>query len=168
MTVIGWWFSCTKTLPHDDGRRIALGRTHTATGKIVPCENGLHASCNILDALQYAPGPILWRVRASGTIVKLSDKLACSSRTYIAGGLDCSATLRHFARLCALDVVHLWDAPPVVVRYLRTGDDSIRAAARAAACTVACTATRAAAMAAQSRRLHRMALAAIRHTRRQP
>jgi hypothetical protein len=35
---------------------------------------------------------------------------------------------RAFARWCALQVVHLWNAPDVVVRYLKTGDESIRAA----------------------------------------
>jgi len=42
-------------------------------------------------------------------------------------------TVGRFARLCALDVAHLWNAPEVVVRYLRTGDEEIRTAAYAAA-----------------------------------
>ena len=37
-----------------------------------------------------------------------------------------------FAREEALRVVHLWDPPPVVLRYLRTGNESIRAAAEGA------------------------------------
>jgi len=36
-------------------------------------------------------------------------------------------------RRYALDVVHLWDAPPEVIEYLETGDESLRAAASAAA-----------------------------------
>jgi hypothetical protein len=40
--------------------------------------------------------------------------------------------LREFARWCALQVIHLWDAPDVVRQYLETGDESLRAAARAA------------------------------------
>ena len=36
-------------------------------------------------------------------------------------------------RRYALAVIHLWDAPDVVRRYLETGDESIRDAARAAA-----------------------------------
>ena len=128
-----WWFSTGKTLPHGDGRRIAIGRTHKVEGTIIPCNNGLHASVKPLDALQYAPGPIVWRVRMGGTGVDDGDKLAASERTYIGGGIDVSDTLRLFARQCALDVVHLWDAPDIVIRYLKTGDESIRAAARAAA-----------------------------------
>jgi hypothetical protein len=34
-----------------------------------------------------------------------------------------------FARRCALDVAHLWDAPDVVRRFLETGDESLRYAA---------------------------------------
>ena len=48
----------------------------------------------------------------------------------------------------ALDVIHLWGAPDVVVRYLKTGDESIRSAALDAARTAARTAVWAAARAA--------------------
>ena len=41
--------------------------------------------------------------------------------------------IRRFACDCALDVIHLWDAPPIVKKYLETGDEKIRAAARDAA-----------------------------------
>ena len=46
---------------------------------------------------------------------------------------DATEVLRSFARKCALDVVHLWEAPPVVKRYLRTGDPKLRDAAWVAA-----------------------------------
>ena len=100
---------------------------------------------------------------------------------------DATEVLQSFARKCALDVVHLWEAPPVVRRYLRTGDPKLRAAARdaaraaaratagggawdaarvvardvawAAAGAAAGDAARAAAWARQSRRLGRMLLA---------
>ena len=45
--------------------------------------------------------------------------------------------MRKFARLCAQDVLHLWDAPEIVKRYLETGDENIRENARAAANTAA-------------------------------
>jgi len=129
MTVTAWWFSEGNTLPHGDMRRVALGKTHKIKGEVVPCENGLHASVRAIDALSYAPGNIVWRVECGGTVVQENDKLACSERTYISGGIDVSDTLRKFARMCALDVVHLWDAPEIVVQYLKTGDESIRDAA---------------------------------------
>ncbi len=37
-----------------------------------------------------------------------------------------------FARWCALQVIHLWDAPEVVKEFLETGDESKREAARSA------------------------------------
>ena len=40
--------------------------------------------------------------------------------------------IRRFACDCALDVIHLWDAPPIIKKYLKTGDEKLRAAARAA------------------------------------
>jgi len=187
-TISGWWFSAGKTLPHGDGRRIVLGRKHEVKGDILPCKNGLHASRRAIDALGYAPGPIVWKVQLSGTIVAHdTDKCAASERTYIAGGVDVSDTLRKFARLCALDVINLWAAPEIVVRYLKTGDESIRDAARAAARATAAAArdaawdaardaawdaawaaadaawaTAGAAWAAQNRRLTRMLNAALR------
>ena len=133
-TINGWWFSAAKTLPNGDGRRIALGRTHKVKGEIIPCRNGLHASVKPHDALNYASGPIVWRVRLSGVVVPYNaDRHAASERTYLAGGIDVSETLRAFAKRCALDVIDLWDAPEVVIRYLKTGDESIRAAARVTA-----------------------------------
>jgi len=126
--VTGWWFSAGKVLPHGDNRKIRLGITHHVDGDIVLCQHGLHLSVRPLDALKYATSPIIWRVRGSGVIVAGSDKCACSDRTYLAGGIDVTDVLRKFARLCVLDVIHLWKAPDVVVKYLRTGDENLRAA----------------------------------------
>jgi len=135
--VSGWWFgTANKKLGYDDGREIIIGETHEVEGEIMPCEWGLHLSERIIDALGYAPGPVIYKVKGSGIIVPHGnpvDKFACSKRIYIAGGIDISGTLRKFACLCALDVVHLWDAPDVVIEYLKTGDEKIRAAARDAA-----------------------------------
>ena len=133
----GWWFAeDSRELANGDGRKIKLGITHKVKGEIIPCKNGLHLSPKILDALIYAPGNIIYMVEGTGTIVPHGnpiDKYACSERTYISGGIDASKTISKFARLCALDVIHLWDAPEVVVRYLKTGDVDIRDLARAAA-----------------------------------
>ena len=134
----GWWFGTTdKKLLYDDNRKIVIGETHKISGDIVPCHHGLHLSKRIIDALNYAPGPVIYRVVGSGVIIPHGDpvdKYACSERTYIAGGIDISNTLRLFARKCALDVIHLWNHPPdIVIKYLKTGDEAIRAAACAAA-----------------------------------
>ena len=133
-----WYFSSEdRRLRHGDGREIRLGETHEVSGEIEMCKNGLHASKKAIDALYYAPGPIVYRVELSGEIKKGEDKLVAQKRTYLSGGIDVSEILRKFARMCALDVVDMWEAPEVVIRYLKTGDKSIRVAAWAAARTAA-------------------------------
>jgi hypothetical protein len=156
-TIVGYWF-CKNDLilPNGDGRKIEIGVTHKVEGEIVPCKHGLHASERPLDALSYAPGLVACKVILSGKIISHNgDKYAASERKYIHIA-DATETLRLFARKCALDVIHLWDAPDVVVRYLKTGDELLRAAAwdaawdaaRAAAGDAAWDAARAAAWAA--------------------
>ena len=60
--------------------------------------------------------------------------------------------LRKFARLCALDVIDCWDAPDVVIEYLKTGDEFIRNAARDAVWAASDAAWK-----KQRRRFYRMA-----------
>jgi hypothetical protein len=45
--------------------------------------------------------------------------------------------LRDFARWCALQVLHLWDAPDIVVEYLKTGNEDLRKKAKHDALAVA-------------------------------
>ena len=133
-----WYFSDeSRRLRYGDGRKIAVGVKHTVDCVPVLCKSGLHASVRAIDALEYAPGPIIWRVELGGTINHENDKCSATKRTYVAGGVDATETLRAFARACALDVVHLWDAPQVVKDYLVTGDESLRASAWAAAMAAA-------------------------------
>ena len=132
-----WYFSSDdRRLRHGDERTIILGETHEVSGDIELCKRGLHACKKAIDALTYAPGPVVYRVELSGKIEKGEDKLVAQKRTYLSGGIDVSETLRKFARMCALDVVDMWEAPEVVIRYLKTGDKSIRAAAQDAARSV--------------------------------
>lgn len=159
---LAWYFSpADKRLRYDDNREIAVGVTHEVTGEIALCKRGLHASVHPLDALQYAPGPIIWRVELSGTVLTGDDKMCATHRTYVAGGVDVTDTLRLFARQCALDVAHLWDMPTIVRRYLETGDEKLRSAAESAAESAARSAAESAARAAQNTRLESMLLAAI-------
>ena len=128
-----WYFSPTdKRLPNGDGRLIEVGVTHEVPGALELCSLGLHASVHPIDALSYATSAWLWRVELGGTVIKGDDKCCANTRTYLYG-FDATEMLREFARKCALDVIHLWDAPEIVVRYLNTGDESIRDAAWAAA-----------------------------------
>lgn len=120
-------------------------------GELLMCSSGLHASSKPFDALKYAPGSVVCRVSCGGKILQQKDKLVCTERT-ILWAYNAKDILWKLARLCALDVIHLWDAPEIVVRYLHTGDESIKitawTAARAATRAAALAATRAAARAA--------------------
>ena len=134
-------------LAYGDGRKVKKGITHTVADEPVLCEYGLHASKHPFDALQHAFSSVLWEVKLSGVIVEGEDKCAATERTYLRC-IDAEALLREFAREQALSVIHLWDAPQVVIKYLKTGDDGLRAAAMAAARAAAWAAAEAAAWAA--------------------
>lgn len=116
-------------------------------GPIVMCQSGLHASRHPFDALRYAPGATLCLVDCDGDVEEDTDKLVCRRRRIVAR-IDATDLLLAFAREQALGVVHLWDAPEVVVRYLQTGDETIRATADAAAWYAALAAADAAAWSA--------------------
>jgi hypothetical protein len=121
------WHFVDKTLRGD--RSIpADGVTLKQKGPVVLCKSGLHASVHILDALRYAPGAMVCRVELSGVVVEDEDKIVASKRT-ILWRLDATDVLCVFARKCALDVTHLWDAPQSIRTYLETGDETLRSAA---------------------------------------
>jgi hypothetical protein len=146
-----WHFTCG-TLR--DGRPIPpVGEWLVQGGPLVPCESGLHASERLLDALAFAPGGTLHRVTLRGEITphgSPADKLVARERRidWTLDAVDTERVLREFARWCARQVLHLWDAPDVVVRYLETGDESLRDAAGEAARDAAGDAAWAAAWAA--------------------
>jgi hypothetical protein len=136
---LAWYFSS----PPDAQGRFRVAHRHRAT-YVVPggpsrlrrppilCERGYHASVHALDALTYASSPWVHRVEVSGRIEVGDDKIAGQERRHL-WVMDATPVLRAFARQCALDVAHLWAMPDVVRRYLETGDESLRAAARDAA-----------------------------------
>jgi hypothetical protein len=128
-----WYFSNNSmTLKYGDNRKIKTGITHTVDCEPILCKQGLHGSKRIIDALDYAPGNIVWRVELTGKIVHGSDKVSATRRKYL-WGVDCKEIFSNFARRCALDVIHLWDAPDVVISYLKTGDDRLKTVAWVAA-----------------------------------
>jgi hypothetical protein len=115
------------------GFKVEIGALYTMEPPIVPCDRGFHASVRCIDALRYAPGPVVTLVECDGAIVDHGspvDKFACSERRAV-WGYDATEELRYFARWCALEVIHLWpNAPEVVREYLESGDESIQAEAR--------------------------------------
>ena len=100
-------------------------------GVIIPCQSGLHASEHPMDALAYAKRPMLHLVELEGDLVSHGDPVDkwVGRRRKIIRSINATQLLREFARWCASQVLHLWDAPEVVRRYLETGDESLRAAA---------------------------------------
>jgi hypothetical protein len=126
-----------------DGRPIpADGEWLRHEGKIEPCKSGLHASVKLIDALQYAPGGTLCRVEMRGDLIEHDGNKIVARERRILWRFDATDMLRAFARQCALDVIHLWDAPQVVRDYLETGDENLRAAAWVAARDAAWVAAR--------------------------
>ena len=107
---------------------VEQGKTYRVDGDIQICAHGLHASKRALDALQYAPGPIVCRVEMGGRILEDKNKLVAQERSVI-WMADATGVLRDYARWCALSVWHLWDMPDVVRSYLENGSEEIRAAA---------------------------------------
>jgi hypothetical protein len=132
-----YWFSNNeKRLEYGDNRVVRLGRTHKHKGPLELCKSGLHASIRPLDALNYAPGHHLWIVELSGEILTVNDKLCASERTYLQY-VNCEQLLREFARKQALINIEkirpYTDQFDLILRYLQTGDESIRSATETAA-----------------------------------
>ena len=116
-----------------DGRAApADGRWLEVDGEIELCSWGLHASITPWDALQHAPGPILCVVELGGTIIKGTDKVVASRRKIIKR-FDATEMLHYFARMQAIKVVDLWNAPDVVLDFLMTGKNRDAAGAAAGA-----------------------------------
>ena len=130
-----------------DGRPIPDdGEWLIHTGPVEICSTGLHASRRPAHALKYAPGPVLCRVECDDIVTEQDDKFVCRRRRIVQRA-DITETLRYFARMQALSVIHFYTDPPdVVLDYLMTGDESIRAAAWDAAWGAARAAARAAAL----------------------
>ena len=65
-----WYFSNNnKQLAYGDNRVIRTRLTHKVKCKPILCQQGLHGSKDVLDALNYAPGTYIWRVDLSGDLI---------------------------------------------------------------------------------------------------
>jgi hypothetical protein len=95
-----------RKLRYGDNRPIVVGETHTVDCKPIPCEQGLHASKRLIDALRYAPGTVLYLVELSGEIVETDDKACATERKYLAE-FDLSDVLFKFSCACALVNIEL-------------------------------------------------------------
>ena len=89
-----------RRLRYDDNRTVKAGRTYTAKGKLEMCRNGMHASEDILDALKYAPGPVVCLVDLSGEILKDTNKI-CARHRKVLGTKNIEKILHEFTCRCA-------------------------------------------------------------------
>lgn len=134
-TIYGWHF-IGKTLR--DGTPIPPdGVWLPRIANPIPCERGYHGSAHPLDALKYAPGSTLCYDEYRGKIIEHGDPVDkfVGEQRRILRRMDATELLRYFARMQAVSVAHLWDAPDVVLDYLMTGDESLRAVNAAATAT---------------------------------
>ena len=77
-----------------------LGEERSIEGEIVLCQHGYHSSPTLLDALQYAPGPIACLVEISEPEAQDEAKYVSRTRKLLAFA-DVSKELRQFAIDCA-------------------------------------------------------------------
>ena len=91
-------------------RKVRPGVTYVHKGPVKLCEVGLHASVRAIDALQYAPGAIVCRVRCSDRVEHGDDKLVCGRRRVL-WMADATRTLHEFAIWCAEQALSKIDNP---------------------------------------------------------
>ena len=99
-----------KRLGYGDGRLVEVGQTLECKGKPVLCDNGMHGSVRLIDAVYYASGPIVCRVKIEGDVIESEDKL-CGRRRTVLWMLDATRILHEFACRCAEDALALVEQP---------------------------------------------------------
>lgn len=104
----GWHFAISERKTRYSNEPIIEGKTLSASGPLCLCENGMHASLDILDALHYAPGPILSLVKLSGFIIRGSDKVCARHRKHLRV-VDITPQLQKFALWCAEEVLPIFE-----------------------------------------------------------
>jgi|SRR5579885_624045 hypothetical protein len=144
---IGWHFlKEDRRLQFPPHTPVEVGQTLTVERDLEPCFSGLHASKTAMDALKYAPGPVVCRVRLAGKIVEDGDKACASERTCL-WMADATEVLHRFACWCAAQALkaeekagrcvdaRCWDAVKTKLRWLegRASGEQVDAAWSAAA-----------------------------------
>lgn len=169
--ILAWHFLKGDGTTGNKNIQVEPGQILRVEGLLKLCNHGLHASRRALDALQYAPGPVVQRVVMRGEIIEDRDKLVASERECL-WLADATRTLHEFALWCAEKALKLDPHPDqrslnaleVKRRWLdgQASDqelDAARAAAWDAAGDAAGDAAWAAAWAAQNEKLETMLLA---------
>ena len=109
--MLAWHFlSEDKRLGNGDGRVVEVGVPLECKGDPVLCDNGMHGSVRLIDALRYAGGPIVCRVKIEGDVIEGDDKL-CGRRRTVLWMLDATRILHEFACQCAEGALALVEQP---------------------------------------------------------
>ena len=167
--MMGWhWLAKDRRLQFGTHEVVKVGGVYRATGPLVMCSNGVHASRRALDALRYAPGSICCRVQLRGGILHGTDKSVARERRVL-WMVDATTLLHEFALIVVLNMLHWakargeyvdprsWVALDVKERRLRgVATDRQLATAWAAARRPACAAAWDAARDAQNTMLETM------------
>ena len=97
-----WHFlSEDRCLRYSDGHKVVAGETLSIDENPILCERGFHASERVIDALRFAPGPIVCLVTLGGTVLNdtkhaIPDKSVAQERTAL-WIYDATHILREFA-----------------------------------------------------------------------
>mgnify|MGYP000924591297 CR=1 FL=1 len=97
--ILGWHFLRDDGTRAQDGVRVEPGATETWNGPLELCKSGLHFCVRPLDALSYARGALVRRVRLSGDILQSegADK-GCATVREELWRADVTTLLHEFAR----------------------------------------------------------------------
>jgi hypothetical protein len=102
---IGWHFlPQDKRLRWGTKEKVREGKVSKVKGELKVCEFGLHASKRPVDALRYAPGPIVCKVLLRGEILEEEDK-ACATERKVLAIADATEVLHKFACWCATNAL---------------------------------------------------------------
>jgi hypothetical protein len=106
--LIAWHFVTDERRLQYDASHLTVeaGWVYCTKAPIELCVSGMHASIHPMDALTYAPGPVLCRVAVWGDVVIGKDKIVGRNREILAVH-DVSRELRLFACWCARKFWHL-------------------------------------------------------------
>ena len=95
--ILTWhWVDQRRTLR--DGNTVAAGYVYSVAGKLKMCSWGLHASRRPLDALNYAPGPIVCRCESWGSVKEWRGDKLVSKHREVLWMADASEVLNAFAK----------------------------------------------------------------------
>jgi len=109
--MLAWHFLAgDKRLGYNDGRLVEVGQTLECEGEPELCGNGMHGSARLIDAVHYARGPIVCRVKIEGDVIEDYNKI-CGRRRTVLWMLDATRILHEFACACAEDALALVEQP---------------------------------------------------------